>query len=235
MESVRQVTMSWSSNSKLDIAYAPVELRRNGEGKLPPDPPCPELDALEKMLGSLAVTTSAVLAGCGVYQLDSRNTVTLNHFEEESEAIESRLRMLILHSALSLRQKERLEGVKKTMASLWVAAHASRHLSDVLFYAQSPEERIWANTHLSPGVSAAIELGMRLADAINKEDPILARECVSYMKRVDDAVARAYPAAFSLTQRGPRQLARAALLSLLVIRDSFGIIAALRVFANNPN
>jgi hypothetical protein len=225
--------MGWRSDSRPDIAYAPVELRRNAEGKLPPETPCPELDTLEKSLGSLTVAVTAVLAGCGVYQMDVRSSVSLAQFEDESEALESRMRMLLLHSSLSLRQKERLDSVKKTMTSLWIISRASCHLTDVLLYSESSEERVWASTYLQPGVSASMELGMRLAEAINKNDAILARECVSYMKRVDDAVERAYPSAGSLSRRGPRQLARAALLSLLVIRDSFGVIAALRVFANS--
>ncbi|MGC4046817.1 MAG: hypothetical protein QM758_23735 [Armatimonas sp.] len=224
--------MGWRGDSKPDISYAPVELRRNSEGKLPPETPCPELDALEKSLGSLAVAATAVLAGCGVYQIDARSTISQSQFEEESEVLESKLRMLLLHTSLSLRQKERLEAVKKTMANLWVISRASYRLTDVILYSQSPEERVWASTYLQPGVSAAMELGMRLAEAINKNDAVLARDCVSYMKRVDDTVARAYPSADSLQKRGPRQLARAALISLLVIRDSFGTIAALRVFAN---
>jgi hypothetical protein len=232
-EDIQRTKMGWRSDSKPDITYAPVELRRNAEGKLPPEPTCPELDALDQSLGALAVTATAVLAGCGIYQLDARTGVSLDQFESESEALEARLRMLLLHSTLGLRQKERLETIKKTMAHLWVVARATGHLVDVLQYAQTPEERVWSSTYMNPCVSAAMELGMRLADALNKDDPVIARECVVYIKRVDDAVARAYPPAYSLHKRGPRQLARAALLSLLVIRDSFGAIAALRVFGKS--
>ena len=227
--------MSWRSDTKPDANYAPVERRRNLDGKLPPEVACPELETLEKSLGSLAVTAAAVLAGCGIYQLDARSTVTFSQFEIESESMESRGRMLLLHGSLSQRQRERLESVKKTMSHLSVAAHSSVHLTDVVTYAVAPEERVWASTYLNPGVSTTIELGMRLADAINKNDTLIARECATYMKKVDEAVARAYPAANSLQTRSARQLARAALLSLLVIRDSFGTIAALRVFANTPN
>ena len=227
--------MSWRTDTKPDANYAPVERRRNLDGKLPPETPCPELETLEKSLGSLAVTTAAVLAGCGIYQLDARSTVSFAQFETESESMESRSRMLLLHGTLSQHQRERLDAVKKTMSHLSVAAHSSIHLNDVVSYASSPEERVWASTYLNPGVSATIELGMRLADAINKNDPIIARECVAYMKKVDEAVARAYPPANAIQARSARQLSRAALLSLLVIRDSFGTIAALRVFANTAN
>ena len=223
--------MSWKTNARPDPTYAPVERRRNAGGKLPPEVACPELDTLEKSLGGLAVTTASVLAGCGVYQLDARSTVTLAQFEEECEALESRSRMLLLHGSLGSRQRERLELVTKTMSHLIVAAHASVHLTDVITYAKSPEERVWASTYLNPCVGTTIELAMHLADAVNKSDALLARECVAYIKKVDAAVARAYPPAGSLPSRAARQLAHAALLSLLVIRDGFGTIAALRVFA----
>ena len=225
--------MSWRTDTKPDLNYAPVERRRNLDGKLPPETPCPKLDTLEKSLGSLAVTTTAVLAGCGVYQLDARSTVSLAQFESESETMESRSRMLLLHGSLGQRQRERLDSVTKTMSHLSVAAHASAHLTDVITYAQSPEERVWASAYLNPGVGATIELGMRLADAINKNDTVIARECVAYMTKVDVAVASAYPPANANRSLSARQLSRAALLSLLVIRDSFGTIAALRVFATN--
>lgn len=224
---------AWHPSSRWDPNYEPVHSRPNATGKLPPSPLDPALQALERDLGALAIAATSVVAGCGVFS-SATAKVGLPDFEQEVESFDNKILPLYLSPALLPAQRQTLDRLDRSAKALLTIARASVHLADVSVYGQTIEERTWATTYLRPATDALLRLAMRVAEALNKHDPALAGECTGALRQADDAIADAAELLFRLPDDTAYRLCRAAVLSLQVMRDSFGLAAALLAFSCGP-
>jgi hypothetical protein len=226
---MRTMREYFKPDAKPDPNYQAVGQRRV-LGKDPIEYKNPILDSLEDRLGSLAVAATTVLASSGVFATELSSPLSLGEFETEADIFEARIRVLLLDTQLSPAQTRRLDRITRVVTALSIAARISYHLTDVTVHAQTPEERVWASSQLRSATDAVMELGMKVAGALNQRDASAAREAAGLLVRADAAVQHAAAALPYLTAPGAARLCRAALYTLQVTRDCFGTVAALQLF-----